>query len=81
MTKSLAQLPVQLAPNAPQEEGVERVETGGRLPSNEPKLEPKGYGKKKNRAIIQAKNKFKQISGSNNFLIAGDGKMKRMREP
>ena len=24
---------------------------------------------------------FKQISGSNKFLIAGDGKMKRMREP
>ena len=26
-------------------------------------------------------NKFKQNSGSNKFLIAGDGKMKRMREP
>ena len=24
---------------------------------------------------------FKQISGNNKFLIAGDGKMKRMREP
>ena len=24
---------------------------------------------------------FKQISGSNKFQIAGDGKMKRMREP
>ena len=27
------------------------------------------------------RNKFKQNSGSNKFLIAGDGKMKRMREP
>ena len=28
-----------------------------------------------------SRNKFKQNSGSNKFLIAGDGKMKRMREP
>ena len=27
------------------------------------------------------KHKFKQISGSNKFLIEGDGKMKRMQEP
>ena len=27
------------------------------------------------------RNKFKQNSGSNKFQIAGDGKMKRMREP
>ena len=37
--KSLAQRLVQLAPNATQEEGVKMVETGGRLPSNEPKLQ------------------------------------------
>ena len=28
-----------------------------------------------------SRNKFKQNSGSNKSLIAGDGKMKRMREP
>ena len=28
-----------------------------------------------------SRNKFKQNSGSNKFQIAGDGKMKRMREP
>ena len=33
-------------------------------------------------AVQQKKTKtFKQIGGSNKFLIAGDGKMKRMREP
>ena len=41
MTNPQAQLPVQLAPTAPQEEGVRSDETGGRLPSNEPKLHAK----------------------------------------
>ena len=56
----------------------------GKVPAERPSVSyTKVTAKSQGQAIScnYTNHKFKQISGSNTFLIAEDGKMKRMREP